>query len=98
MKRIIAPKSIEMPFSVLDKSGNHITDPNNIMIEYRNEFQHRFRKRDIKDELKQYEAVRNNLCKTRLIACQDNCSPDFTLARGLCKLPMENDIKNYLCH
>ena len=54
------------------------------------------RKRDIKDELKQHEAVRNNLCKTRLIACQDNCSPDFTLARGLCKLPMENDIKNYL--
>ena len=39
----------------------------------------RLRKRDLKDELKQYEAIQNNLCKTRLIACQDNCSPDFTL-------------------
>ena len=32
-----------------------------------------------KDELKQYEAIQNNLCKIRLISCQDNCSPDFTL-------------------
>ena len=79
MKRIIAPKSMEIPHSVLDKSDNHITDPNNIMIAYRNEFQRRLRKRDIKDELKQYEAIQNNLCKIRLIACQDNCSPDFTL-------------------
>ena len=79
MKRIIAPKCIEIPHSVLDKSGNHITDPNNIMTAYRNEFQHRLRKRNIKDELKQYEAIQNNLCKIRLIACQDNCSPDFAL-------------------
>ena len=79
MKRIIAPKSIEIPHSVLDKAGNHITDPNNIMTAYCNEFQHRLRKRNIKDELKQYEAIQNNLCKIRLIACQDNCSPDFTL-------------------
>ena len=78
MERIIAPKSIEIPHSVLDKSGNHSTDPNNIMTAYRYEFQHRLRKRDIKDELKQYEAIQNNLCKIRLIACQDNCSPDFT--------------------
>ena len=76
---IIVPKSIEIPHSVLDRSGSHITDPNNIMTEYCIEFQHRLRKRDIKDELKQYEAIQNNLCKTRLIACQDNCSPDFTL-------------------
>ena len=79
MKRIISPKSIEIPHSVLDKSGNHIIDPNNIMTAYRHEFQHRLRKRNIKDELKQYEAIQNNLCKIRLIACQDNCSPDFTL-------------------
>ena len=79
MKCIIAPKSIEIRHSVLDKSGNHITDPNNIMTAYRNEFQHRLTKRDIKDELKQYEAIQNNLCKIRLIACQENCSPDFTL-------------------
>ena len=38
MNRIIAPKSIEIPHSVLDKSGSHITDPTNIMIAYRNEF------------------------------------------------------------
>ena len=48
MKRIIAPKSIEIPHSVLDKSDNHITDPNNIITAYRNEFQHRIRKRDIR--------------------------------------------------
>ena len=79
MKRIIALTSIEIPHSVLDKSGNHITDPNNIMTAYRNEFHHRLRKRDIKDELKQYEAIQNNICKIRLILCQDNSSPDFTL-------------------
>ena len=79
IKRIIAPKSIEIPHYVLDKSGNYITDPINIMTEYRKEFQHRLRKRDIKDELEQYEAIQNNLCKIRLIACQENCSPDFTL-------------------
>ena len=79
MKCIITPKSIEIPHSLLDKSGNQFTDPNNIMTAYRNEFQHRLRKRDIKDELKQYEAIQNNLCKIRIIACQDNCSPDFTL-------------------
>ena len=79
MKCIITPKSIEIPHSVLDKSGNHITNPNNIMTVYRNEFQHRLRKRNKKDELKQYEAIQNSLCKIRLIACQDNCSPDFTL-------------------
>ena len=79
LKRIIAPKSIEIPHPALDKSGNHITDPNDIITAYRNKFQHRLRKRDIKDELKQYEAIQNNLCKIRLIACEDNCSPDFTL-------------------
>ena len=79
VNRIIAPKSIEIPHSILDKSGNHITDPNNIMTAYRNEFQHSLRKRDIKNELKQYDAIQSNLCKIRLIACQDKCSPDFTL-------------------
>ena len=79
MKRIIAPKSIAIPHFVLDKSGNHITDQNNIMTEYCNEFQHRYRKRGTKDELKKYEAIQNNLCKTGLKAYQGNCSPDFTL-------------------
>ena len=98
LKRIIAPKSIEIPHSVLDKSGSHITDPNNIMTAYRNEFQHRLRKRDIMDERKQYEAIQNNLCKIRLSACQNNCSPDFTvtevrqivseLKSGTCVHPM----------
>ena len=77
MKRIIAPESIEIPHSVLDKSGNHITYPNDIMTEYCNEFQHKRRKWDIKDELRQYEVIQNNLCKTRLTACQNNFSPDF---------------------
>ena len=49
------------------------------MTAYRDEFKHRLSKREIKDELKQYEAVQNKLRKIRLIACQDNCSPDFTL-------------------
>ena len=34
MKRIIAPKSVRIPHSVLDKSGNHNTDPCNVMTEY----------------------------------------------------------------
>ena len=44
MKCIIAPKSTEILHSVLDKSGNHITDPNNTMTAYCNECQHRLKK------------------------------------------------------
>ena len=48
LKRILVPKSPNLPHSVLDHVGNDITDVNNIVNQYQNEFVHRLRKREIK--------------------------------------------------
>ena len=50
-KRILIPKSPDLPHSILDHFGNDITDVNNIVNQYQNEFVHRLRKREIKDTL-----------------------------------------------
>ena len=51
LKRVLAPKSLEMPHAIEGAHGNLITDPINISDGYRNEFQHRLRKREICDHL-----------------------------------------------
>ena len=38
LKRILVPKSPDLPHSVLDHVGNEITDVNNIVNQYQNEF------------------------------------------------------------
>ena len=43
VKRVLAPKSITAPHSVIDRYGNGITDEANIRSEYKNEFKHRSR-------------------------------------------------------
>ena len=40
VKRVLAPKSITVPHSVIDEFGNEITDEANIWSEYKNEFKH----------------------------------------------------------
>ena len=47
VKRVLAPKSITVPHCVIDGFGNEITDEANIRSEYKNEFKHRLRTRDI---------------------------------------------------
>ena len=60
VKRVLAPKSINVPHSVIDGFGNEITDEANIRSEwYKNEFKHRLRTRDIDEQLKEVETMQN---------------------------------------
>ena len=80
MKRVLAPKSNEIAHLLRSSDGNDISDLINIKSEYRKEFQHRLRKRDMKHELKSYENFQNSICQLRLSISQKNISPDFTLS------------------
>ena len=51
VKKKLFPKSVQTPHSVLDQSGNVLTDSQNI-LEYRNEMIHGLRKRLIRSDLK----------------------------------------------
>ena len=51
VKRVLAPKSTTVPHSVIDGFGNEITDEANIRSEYKNEFKHRLRTREIDAQL-----------------------------------------------
>ena len=51
MKKLLAPKSKEMLYAVLDNHDNLLTDPVTIRNEYKTEFQHRLRKRYIRSGL-----------------------------------------------
>ena len=44
LKKVLAPKSISVPHSIIDSFGNEITDQANIRNEYKCEFTHRVRK------------------------------------------------------
>ena len=79
MERVLAPKCLEIPHAIEGAHGNLITDPVNISDEYRNEFQHRMRKRDICDHLSWYESFQNNLCMLRIYTSKAKVSPDFAM-------------------
>ena len=66
VKKKLFPKSVQIPHSILDQSGNVLTDSQNIILEYRNEMIHRLRKRLIKSDLKEFEGVVNDRCRQRL--------------------------------
>ena len=66
MKKLLAPKSKEMPHAVLDNHDNLLTNPVTIRNEYKTEFQHRLRKRDIRSALEWFENFQNRLCKLRV--------------------------------
>ena len=55
LKKVLAPKSISIPHSIIDSFGNEITDQANIRNEYKYEFTHRLRTRVIDDQLKVHE-------------------------------------------
>ena len=79
MKKLIAPRSKEIPCSLLDKHDNLLTDPETIRNEYLSEFKHRLRARDIKTELKWYESFQNDICYLRVDAAKSNNSPEFSI-------------------
>ena len=52
LKKILARRNKEIPRSILDRHDHLLTDSITIKNEYRNEFQYRFRKREIRSDLK----------------------------------------------
>ena len=72
LKKTLAPKSISIPHSVINSFGN---DPENIINEFRSEFQHGLRIREPHDHIKGYELLHNTLCDLRL----QNCTATETL-------------------
>ena len=79
LKRALALKNNETAYSLRSRDGNDISDPINVISEYRKEFQNRLRKRDKKHEPKSYENVQNSICQLCLSVSHKNISPDFTL-------------------
>ena len=107
LKRILVPKSPDLPHSVSDHVGNDITDVNNIVNQYQNEFVHRLRKREIEGHLRTFEKLQNSLCVSRLQSCKDIISSDFTMdelnqvinkfARGKCADPAGYIREIFIC-
>ena len=79
VKRVLAPKSITVLHSVIDGFGNEITDEANIRSEYKNEFKHRLRTREIDGQLKEVETKQNHQCQLRLLKSRPEVSPDFSI-------------------
>ena len=63
----------------MNSFGNEVTDPENIINEFRSEFQHRLRIREPQDHIKGYELLHNTLCELRLQNCTTTESPDFPI-------------------
>ena len=78
-ERVLAPKSITVPHSVIDGFGNGITDEANIRSEYKNEFKHKLRTREIDGQLKEVENMQNHLCQLRLLKSRTEVSSDFIM-------------------
>ena len=70
----------------MDKSGNVLTDSQNVILEYRNEMIHRLRKRLIRSDLKEFEGVANDLCRQRLQKAKLKISAELTLKEVQCAI------------
>ena len=79
VKKVLAPKSISVPHSIIDSFVNEITDQANIRNEYKNEFTHRLRTWKMDDQLKVHENMQNQLCELRLFKSRTRASTDFTV-------------------
>ena len=80
MKKLLASKSKEMPHAVLDNHDNLLTDPVTIRSEYKTEFQHLLRRRDIRSGLEWFENFQNRSCKLHVKTAVEIQSPDFTFS------------------
>ena len=86
VKKKLFTKSVQIPHSVMDQSGNVLTDSQNIILEYCNEMTHRLRKRLIRSDLKEFEGVVNDLCRQRLQKAKLKISAEFTLKEVQCAI------------
>ena len=77
-KRVLAPKCNTVPHCIVDSFGNEITDEGSICEEYRRQFIHRLRKRELENDFKDYELLNDTLCKTVLQNANSNISSEFT--------------------
>ena len=78
VKKILPPKSITVPHSIIDSFGNEITDEANIRNEYKRVHTW-LRTQELHDQLKVYETMQNQLCKLRLLDSRTRTSPAFTV-------------------
>ena len=79
LKKTLSPKSISIQHSVMNSFGNEVTDPENIINQFRSEFQHRLRIRESQDHIKRYELLHNTLRDLWLQNCAAIGSLDFTI-------------------
>ena len=79
LKRTLVPKSSTVPYAVIDKYGNEVTDAYNIQSAFLGEFKHRLGKREISEGLQDYKNIRNLVCHLSLKTCLRKMSPDFTM-------------------
>ena len=79
MKKLIAPRSKEIPCSLLDKHDNLLTNPATIRNEYLSESKLTLRTREVKTELKWYESFQNDICYLRVDAAKSNNSLEFSI-------------------
>ena len=79
IKHILVPKSSTVPYAVINKYGNEVTDAYNIQCAFLGEFKHRLGKREISEDLQDYENIRNLVCHLRLKTCLGKVSPHFTM-------------------
>ena len=93
LRRTLIPKSSTVSYAVIDKYGNEVTDAYNIAYcmqsAFLGEFKHRLGKREISEDLQDYENIRNLVCHLRLKTCLCKVSPDFTmqeLSKGISEL------------
>ena len=78
-KKLIAPRSKEIPCSLLDKYDNLLTNPATVRNEFFSEFKHRLRTRDTRTELKWYESFQNGICYFKVDSAKSNNSPEFSI-------------------
>ena len=79
LKKKLAPRNVEVPPSLINATGDQITYPMNIRLEYHREIQHRLRKREIKSGREDYERLQNKLCMARLKVASKVKTPDFSI-------------------
>ena len=73
---------------------NEVSDPENIINEFRSEFQHRLRITEPQDHIKGYELLHNTLCDLQLQNCTVADSPDFTITESKAVL---GELKGGIC-
>ena len=73
------PKAHNVPHALQDQSGFEITDPINILSEYKAEFEHRLRKREPKKYLEGYMNSQNKVCSLRLEVSKGKLDDESTL-------------------